>query len=521
MNISRREMFRRMFGDLSTTAAIPIDVRLYSVFPKNAILLLVLCTLTLPSRSAPGQNVRADDAKPPLNVLLITLDDMGFGTSGAEGCRVPGVTPHIDQLASEGMLFTHGYVMVPMCGPSRAALLSGRYPHRSGIMGHGQQPPESWVEPNVKTPSLSTCLHRCGYRTGAILKYRRSANQNTWDVTYDEQPYGVGFHDRNPDSFYERTKAFIASSKAMGKPFFLYANPIDPHDPWPNTPWEKKALSEYKPARRYPAPGRKYTTKEVDVPVCLPDLEGVRKRLVPYYESLHRGDACIGGVLKALDDSGQAGNTIVVFLSDHGMGVPGAKNTLYPHGTRVPIIVRLPGRTKPGTIDRHSIVCAIDLMPTILEACKLPAVDGIEGLSIYDVITGKKKKTDRDYALTTFDYWGDSKEEQFYPQRSIVNKEFCYIWNSYVQRSHGKKVVPMPWNSIVQSSVDKDQRLARRMGFLKKRPVEEFYDLSKDPGCWNNLIHHKEYQEEINRFRATLKREMMESNDPERLNFRH
>ena len=256
------------------------------------------------------------------------------------------------------------------------------------------------------------------------------------------------------------------------------------------------------------------------VPACLPDLPGVRENLVPYYESLHRGDACIGSVLKALEDSGQADNTLVVFLSDHGMGVPGAKNTLYPHGTRVPIIMKLPGKTKPGTVDRRSIVSAIDVMPTILEACQLPAVNGIEGRSVYNVIAGKKKKTDREYALTTFDYWGDSTEKHFFPQRSIINKEFCYIWNSYVQRSDGEKMVPMPWNDVVESSLG-DQRMAERIEYFKNRPVEEFYDLSKDPGCWNNLVDDKDYQKQLAGFRAILKREMAQSNDPERPFFKY
>jgi len=490
------------------------------VLQRTCSLLLVFCVAALASCRAAARDPSVADENKPLNVLLLTLDDMGFGTTGAEGCTVPGITPHIDALASQGMLFTHGYVMVPMCGPSRAAILSGRYPHCSGMMGHGTQPPSAWEEPRVKTPSLSTHLHGLGYLTGAILKYRRTESHNTWDVTYGERPYGVGFHDRNPESVYKRTQAFIAGAQARGKPFFLYANPIDPHDPWPDTPWEKRALSEYSPARQYPEPGRRYTVKDVDVPNCLPDLPGIRRNLAPYYESLHRGDACIGSILKALEDSGQADRTLVVFLSDHGMGVPGAKNTLYPHGTRVPIIVKLPGKARPGTIDRQSIVCAIDLMPTILEACRLPAVDGIEGRSVYDVITGQKNKTDRDYALTTFDYWGDSTEKHFYPQRSIINKEFCYIWNSYVQRSGGEKVVPMPWNGVVQSSVGQDQKLAKRMAFLKNRPVEEFYDLSKDPGCMNNRIDDEHYQKQICRFRAALKREMTATHDPERSHFK-
>ena len=475
---------------------------------------LILGIVAMPISAA------ADKPKEPLNVLLITLDDMGYATTGADGCEVPGITPHIDSLASEGILFTHGYVMNPMCGPSRAALLTGRYPHLNGMMGHGSQPPEFWQEPFVKTPALSTYLHDFGYRTGALLKYSRSDFLNTWDVTYDELPYGVGFHDRNPESFYQRTKAFIADSQKRGQPFFLYANPIDPHDPWPDTKFEKDSLAKWNPHRPYPEPSRRYTSEEVDVPECLVDTPDIRKNLIPYYESMHRGDECIGGILKALNESDQADNTLVIFLSDNGMGVPAAKNTLYQHGTRTPVIMKLPGKIKPGTVDAKSIVSSLDLMPTIIEACQLPPIDGIEGRSIYDVVTGKKAQTDRPYAFASFDYWGDSTEEQFFPQRSIINKDFCYIWNSFAQRDD-EKVVPMYWNNIVESSLSDSPKMANRIEFMKNRPVEEFYDLSKDPGCWNNLVDDANYQDKLNHFKALLKQEMTTTNDPESVHFEH
>jgi len=265
----------------------------------------------------------------PLNVVIVTLDDMGYGTTGAEGCSVPGITPHIDKLASEGIMFRHGYVMTPICGPSRAAILSGRYPHCSGMMGHGKQPPELWEEPDVKTPSISTYLHDNGYTTGAILKLRRSEYLNTWNTVYHEFPMGVGFHDRNPDSFYKRTKSFIESAKNNKKPFFLYANPIDPHRPWDGTEEEQDDLAWWNKNNRNPEPSRKYSEDEIEIPEFLVDLPEIRKALVPYYNALHRGDECIGAILKAIDESNAAVNTLVIFLSDHGMGAPGAKSTLY------------------------------------------------------------------------------------------------------------------------------------------------------------------------------------------------
>jgi len=457
----------------------------------------------------------------PLNVVILTLDDMGYGTTGTEGCSVPGITPHIDKLASEGIMFRHGYVMTPICGPSRAAILSGRYPHCSGMMGHGKQPPELWEEPDVKTPSISTYLHDNGYTTGAILKLRRSEYLNTWDTVYHEFPMGVGFHDRNPDSFYKRTKAFFESAKNNKKPFFLYANPIDPHRPWDGTEEEQDDLAWWNKNNRYPEPSRKYSEDEIEIPEFLVDLPEIRKALVPYYNALHRGDECIGAILKAIDESNAAVNTLVIFLSDHGMGAPGAKSTLYHDGVRTPIIMRWPGKIKKGIVDNKSIISSIDIVPTIIDAVGLPPLTSIEGKSVYDVITGKTDQTVRDYAYAAFNYKSQSTEEQFFPHRVIINESFCYIWNSYVERSDGTKQKPNGWMDVVNSSLDESEKLKQKIDHMSDRPPEEFYDLGKDPGCWDNLINNKDYQEQIKKFRNDLKKEMFSTNDPERFYYKY
>jgi N-sulfoglucosamine sulfohydrolase len=357
---------------------------------------------------------------------------MGYGTTGAEGCKVPNITPNIDKLADEGILFTHGYIMTPQCGPSRGAILSGRYPHCSGMMGHGEQPPPLWEEPDVIVPSISIYLHDNGYITGAILKLRRTKFMNNWDVEYNELPFGVGYHDRNSDSFYKRTKAFIKSAKQNNKSFFLYANPIDPHRPWDNTKQEKSMLARWNPNHKYPDPSRTYTVDEIEVPEFLIDLPDIREALVPYYNALHRGDECIGAILKALEESGEAENTLVIFLSDHGMGAPGAKSTLYHDGVRTPIIFRWPGKVKEGKKDEESIISSIDIVPTIIDAIGLPQLE-IEGKSVYDVIVGNKNKTEREYAYASFNYWSQSDEKNHYPHRVIINDNYCYIWNAFVR----------------------------------------------------------------------------------------
>ena len=461
------------------------------------------------------QSKKSESKEAPLNVVLITLDDMGYGTTGVEGCTVPGITPYIDKLASEGMTFTHGFVMSPMCGPSRAAILSGRYPHCSGMMGHGNQPPELWEEPAVKTPSVSTYLHNNGYTTGAILKLRRSKYLNTWDTEYHEFPFGVGYHDRNPKSFYTRTKEFINAAKKSKKPFFLYANPIDPHRPWDNTKQEKEMVAKWNPDRRYPEPSKKYSTEEIEVPEFLLDLPDIREALVPYYNALNRGDECIGSILQAIDDSDMRDNTLVIFLSDHGMGAPGAKNTLYQDGIRTPMIFRWPEKIQEGVIDDNSIVSAIDIVPTILDAAGLPSLEATEGKSIIDVILGKSTKTEREYAYASSNYRSNSSQEEFFPHRAIIDESYCYIFNSYVVRSDGKKAKHSGWMDVVNSSLSKNEKLKNKIDYMVYRAPEELYDLKEDPGCWDNLAQDPDHTENLKEYRKKLLKEMKETADPE------
>jgi N-sulfoglucosamine sulfohydrolase len=451
----------------------------------------------------------------PLNVVIITLDDMGYGTTGVEGCTVPGISPYIDKLASEGITFTRGFVMSPMCGPSRAAILSGRYPHCSGMMGHGDQPPPLWVQPEIVTPTITHILQDAGYTTGTILKNWRNQAFHVWDVDYDESPFGTGYHDRNPESFYKRAKQFISNAQASGKPFFLYANPIDPHRPWDNTGQENEMLAKWNPDRRYPEPSRKYGTDEIEIPEFLLDLPDIREALVPYYNALNRGDECIGSILQAIDDSDMRDNTLVIFLSDHGMGAPGAKNTLYHDGIRTPIILRWPEKIEAGVIDDKSIVSVVDIVPTILDAAGLPSLGEIEGKSIIDVVLGKSAQTEREYAYASSNYRSSSTPEEFFPHRAIIDESFCYIFNSYVVRSDGKKKKGSGWMDVVNSSLSKSKKLKNKIEYMEYRAPEELFDLKKDPGCWNNLAQNPGYSKRIKEYREKLLREMIETADPE------
>lgn len=450
------------------------------------------------------------------NILIIDIDDMGLGTTGIEGCRMAGITPNIDKLGAEGMLFTYCYNASPMSGPSRNALLSGRYPHSNGVMGHGKQPVDFWQQPEIVTPRLSSYLHtQYGYYTVAILKNSREI-ENVWDVAYQELPFGVGEFDRSPNAFYKRTYAAIRSAQSAGKSFFIYANPIDPHDPWPETALEETMLRKWNPYRKCVQPDINYSPLEVEVPAFLPDLPDVRKKLVNYYRSLHRGDECVGSIIRALQESGEMKNTLVIFLSDNGMDAPGGKNTLTPWGVRTPLIIKWPAKIRPAQKDTESVISTIDIVPTILDAIHVPQLQGLEGTSFYDVISGKRKKHIREYSYTAHTYTNQSDEANYFPMRSIIDKKYCYIWNLYTMITNKKYQEKTIYLDFLEAYLDGSQPLVtKKINTLMHKPVEELYDLTKDPGCWNNLADNPAYLQIIGRYRKLLKKEMDDTKDPE------
>jgi len=253
------------------------------------------------------------------------------------------------------------------------------------------------------------------------------------------------------------------------------------------------------------------------VPSFLPDLPGIRKNLIPYWESVHRGDECIGAVLEAVEESGMVDNTLVIFLSDHGMGATGAKAMLYHHGVRTPVIVRWPGKVPPNKLDQESVISAIDIFPTIIEAIDQPAIEGLDGESFLAVAKGRKDRTDRQQAYTAHNYYGDSIEKWYFPQRGVIDGDFSYIWNAYVDQPNGDRpFLAEGWIWVVKNAMtDDNPEFVAKIESVGNKASEEFFDLRKDPGSWNNLIGDPEYQEVIDRYRSKLEEEMRTTNDPQ------
>ena len=432
------------------------------------------------------------------NVMLITADDMNWDAPGVYGCSIRDITPNIDRLAREGMRFIQAHITIAVCQPSRQCLMTGRYPHRNGAEG---------FEPiDVTVPTLQESLRQAGYRNGILGKttHLAPAAKFCWDYVRTFQELGKG---RDPQRYYAFTREFLTQARSQGRPFFLMANSHDPHRPFAGSDQEKARWKDDVPAVR-----RRIRPEDVGVPGFLPDLPEVRREVAEYYTSVHRCDETVGAVLRALDESGMAGQTLVVFLSDNGMAFPFAKTNVYLNSTRTPWIARWPGRIAPGSVDDRHLISGVDYMPTILEACGLAAVPGMDGTSFIPVLLGKRQ-SQRRYVFTEFH---QTSARRRYPMRCVQDGRYAYIVNFWAD---GRTVFRNESQSgrtfrAMQTAAATDVEVAERVKLFLYRVREEFYDLQRDPDALHNRIDDAALAEPRRRLQQALQEHMKQTQDP-------
>ena len=421
------------------------------------------------------------------NVLLITVDDMNCDSMGTYGCKLAGTTPHMDRLASQGLRFMHAHVQVGNCMPSRNVMWTGRYPHNNRVEGFYQIK-------DPKYPHVADLMKQAGYFTAIRGKHTHSTPYNPygWDVIFD------GKKDiKNPQSYYESTKQGIAGSG--DKPFCVMVNISDPHKPF------------YSGTKDPYQPTKVFSPDEVPVPGFLFDHPQVRRELALYYSSVRRADDCVGQVLKALEESGESENTVVLFLSDHGMPLPFAKTQLYHHSTHTPLIVRWPGMTEADSKNAKHMVSAIDLLPTILDMTGVKHPDGLEGQSLVPLIKGEDQPG-RDFVYKVYNENSGGVRQ---PMRSVDSKRFGYIYNPWSdgeRKVKGATVGTGSYKAMVAAAPTNADVAARLKTFVY-REREEFFDYENDPDALHNLIDDPKYATEIERHRKAMMDFMVRTDD--------
>ncbi len=466
-----------------------------SVVNSAAVLFIMILSACKPPQSI------STIYEPP-NVLLITADDLNYNSVGAYGCTVANITPNIDRLAGDGLRFTEAYVNIAICQPSRQSIMTGRYPHRTGAMGF--QPIDRSV------PTLQEKLREAGYLNAIIGKeeHLKPMDKFCWDFCIREEDVASGMGiGRDPDLYYQYTARFLAKARKENKAFFLNANAHDPHRPFAGSDDEKKYWGTDLPQFT-----RRISPEDVIVPEFLADLPEVRKEMAEYYTSVYRCDQVVGAVLKALDESGFADHTLVMFLSDNGISVPFSKGNCYLNSNKTPWIIRWPDRILPGSVDSTHLISGIDFMPTILHALHLSKVPGMDGFSFLPLLKGQKQEK-RNVVFTQMHELFSGRK---YPMRCVINGNYGYIVNFWSDGHFhfagdalsGRTYQAMRW------AAQHNKIIAERVKLLRYRVGEEVYDFKNDPDGLTNLADDPDLIDEKQRLRDLLHAEMKRSDDP-------
>lgn len=440
-----------------------------------------LGVLALSATSALATEAPKPPARP--NLVLVIADDMGrqLGVYGDSAAR----TPALDRLAAEGVRFDRFYVAAPTCAPSRAAFLTGLFPHANGQWGF---PGDSRLHRDV--PTLPQRLRAAGYYTVLLgkLHVRGRGAQFPWDLARRL----LGRNDQSPESVARNVDAAV--KRAAGQPLFLVLSTQAPHTPYPGEEGEPPWPDPLDPA-------------VVPVPETALDTPGYRASLARMYDAYALADAVIGAAVGALD-AGQGRETLLVVTSDHGPSVPAGKGTLFEDGIRVPLLVRWPGVAAAGGVSQ-ALVSGVDLMPTFLEAAGLVGREALHGRSFAPVLRDPSAAGHEAVFSEQILLQGG----RYFPQRAVRSGPHKYVRNlrpDVELRNHPMDRWAMPyllrWHT--------DPRARRLLERQVRPPREELYDLTADPAQLENLAADPAAAAVLARLRGELRSWMARTGDP-------
>ncbi|MDF3129730.1 sulfatase [Kiritimatiellaeota bacterium B1221] len=327
------------------------------------------------------------------NILYFHTHDTGRYIS-PYGYGVP--SPNYQRFAESGVTFKDMHCVAPTCSPSRAALLTGQYPHQNGMISLAHKGAKLH---DIQKHLIHT-LKPAGYHT-ALIGFHHVINWPEYEALgYDEtiQP-GAG---AKAQKIAPLVVEFLERQKREGdKPFFVSVGITETHRPFPEDVPEKDA--------RYLRP-----------PAPFPDTEVFRKDMAGYVELLKRVDVALGQILDELDESGLREETLVIVTTDHGVAFPAMKNNLTDHGTGVLFMVSGPGIPQGKVTD--ALTSQLDVFPTICEFTGITPPEWLEGKSLFPVL--KDEQSDLHEAIfTESNYHGYG----YHPFRAVRTSRWSYI----------------------------------------------------------------------------------------------
>ena len=449
--------------------------------------LLAGLSLGISADSDPVEEKETADKDRP-NIILIIADDMAW-----DDCSVYGHptirTPHLEKLAEGGMRFDNAFLTISSCSPSRASIITGRYPHNTGAEELHWPVPEEQV-------TFVEKLKEAGYWTGAAGKWHLGdAMRDRFDEVreVDTSGFQLPTGKAGQEGKFVETLEGEAQSGSVDwvplledrpkdQPFFLWLAALDPH-----RDYRENIIDQ------------PHTAEEIQIAPYHPDTPEVRKDYALYYDEIARLDKYVGKVMEELERQGVVENTLVIFFSDNGRPFPRDKTTVYDSGIKTPWIAHWPARVEAGSVCRR-LVSVIDIAPTALELAGVTEIgDTFEGRSFLPLLD------DPEEAIREFVYaeknWHDFEDHA----RAVRNERYKYIYNAYEdlpQTPSADSARSLTYDSMKELWKDGKLLPHQRSTFTAPRPKEELYDTVDDPHELNNLADDPGHEVVLETLRA-------------------
>ena len=457
----------------------------------------------------------ASDGSPEIrNVVLILMDDQGVDLSYL---GTPGLsTPNLDRLIGQGVYFSNAFASCASCAPSRSSILTGMYPHSHGHWRNTITP--TMDDPDIEFTRKSSKLDRVRIHEYIPTLIEILEAQDFFTaITHKfhlSPPWKYPFEARNAvrHDHMEFERVILQLIEQSGeRPFFIQANIEPPHRSFRTKSLFKDLFED-----------GKINDPDLDaikVPGYMPDIQKVREDMQEYYASVQVSDACAGGILRALEQSGRLHETLVIYTSDNGMPMYRSKASAYPAGTHMPLAITGPGIRSEQVCDQ--VVSLVDLMPTMLDALSLPIPSTVQGESLWPWLSGSGALPDRAYVFTEHNSHGPGLAEAF-PQRAVTDGRWYYILNlepTKPQKMPDDLIGAGPWRNLAYPAIlaaadrfPKEFKLLQDM-LEGRRPSEELYDLHNDRWCLNNLADDPKNTEILASLRRAVAEWRIETSD--------
>jgi arylsulfatase A-like enzyme len=422
------------------------------------------------------------------NILWISNEDMSprLGVYGDSLAR----TPTLDRLAAQSTRYTHAFTTAPVCAPSRAAIITGMY--QNAIGAQHMRTTEDRV-PELPGPYLAVPP----FYVKAFPEYLRAAGYYTTNRVKTDYQFGTPFTIWDEVS----EKAHWRNRPDKTQPFFSVFNIVVTHESqiFPSSPARKG-----KPLVTDPA--------KVKVPPYYPDTPLIREELARMYDNIADMDGQVGEILRQLDQDGLSDNTVVVYWSDHGDGIPRSKRSLYDSGLRVPLMIRVPktiesGRA-PGSVS-DELVSFVDLAPTMLALAGVEIPAHLQGR----VLIGPAAAPVPRHVFAA----RDRMDIEYDMMRSARDGRFLYIRNFSPELPYAGHIIYRNQSAIMQEwlRLQAERKLTGppALWMRTSRPAEELYDVQADPHQIRNLAAEAAHRPTLERMRQAVAEWMTRIND--------